>query len=321
MTPILASTYHTKIRHGIGDDAAVWQPSRSHYSVISTDVSVEGIHFRRNFATAVDVGFRALAINLSDLAAMGAKPVLATIALTLPREIDTPWIVAAYEGMAELARSSGIALVGGDISRGPMLSFGITVVGEVSPQRCVLRSGARIHDVVAVTGPLGRSRAGLALLEDPTLQSRVADAAFVEEALAAYRRPQPRLAYAKFLAASKHVNAMMDLSDGLSIDVARLGRASGCAVEIDLVPCAAPAVSVAKAAAVEAQAWALDGGDDYELLLTVDRRAFTHLARRFQAFFGTPLIAVGRCIAGSDNVLNLDGVRGELPKDGWDHLS
>ena len=279
------------------------------------------MHFRREYATAQDIGFRALAVNLSDLAAMGARPVLATIALTVPRDVEPAWIIDAYDGMAELAKRSRIALVGGDLSGGPALSFAVTVVGEVSPQRTRLRSGARVHDVIAVTGNLGRSRAGLALLEDSALAERIGDTARVADALAAYRRPEPRLAYAKFLAASAHVHAMMDLSDGLSLDVMRLARASACGAEIHHVPLAASTLAVAEAAQADARTWALDGGDDYELLLTVERRAFVHLSRRFMKMFGVPLIEVGRCVAGAKVTQRCDGAMLSLVAGGWDHFS
>jgi thiamine-monophosphate kinase len=317
---LLASTYHTKIYHGIGDDAAVWQPSRSHRSVISSDVSVEGVHFRREHASAADIGYRALAVNLSDLAAMGARPVLATIALTIPLDVTTDWLLDAYRGMVELALRSRIALVGGDISRGAALSFGITVVGEVSSTRLTMRSGARVHDVIAVTGPLGRSRAGLALLKDTTLVQRVGNEALIKDALQAHRRPEPRLDYAKFLSASAHVHAMMDISDGLSVDLLRMMRASKCGAVVNFVPSALATQSIAHAAETDAHEWALHGGEDFELLITVERRAFRHVSMRFEKYFSKPLLCIGYCREEEGCVEDKTGIFEPLVQGGWDHL-
>lgn len=289
--------------------------------MIATDLSVEEVHFRRRYASARDIGHRALAVNLSDLAAMGARPVLATIGLTIPSDVEREWLLEAYRGIAELAASSRIAVVGGDISRGPVLSFAITVVGEVSPTRLTLRSGARVRDILAVTGRLGRSRAGLALLEEPELRGCIKEAALLDDALQAHLRPQPRLAYGKFLAASAHVHAMMDLSDGLSLDLARLARASGCGALLTEVPLAASTEAIAGAANASARAWALRGGEDYELLIAVERRAFPHLAQRFAKHFGASLFPVGHCTEGDALIEEIDGEVRRLEIGGYDHLA
>ena len=158
---------------GIGDDAAAWQPSRSNRSVITTDALVEGVHFTRAAMSARDAGHRALAANLSDVAAMGARPVLATIALGFPPDTDPAWLLEAYDGIAALAKRARCAIAGGDLTRAPAIAFAITVVGEVRASNLKTRAGARPGDVVAVTGPLGASRAGLRLAVDrPDLAAR-----------------------------------------------------------------------------------------------------------------------------------------------------
>ncbi len=319
MAPLLATTHRPHIRYGLGDDAAVWQPSRSHRSVMSTDVSVEGVHFRRDFSSAQDIGFRVLAVSLSDLAAMGAKPVLATIAVTLPGDVTNDWLLTAYEGMVELARRTGTPLVGGDLSRGAALSFAVTVVGEVSPQRLALRSGARPRDVLAVTGALGRSQAGLALLQNPKLGHGLA-VDLANDALLAYRRPEPRLAYAKFLAASKHLHAMLDLSDGLSLDLQRLTQASACGATLTKIPIAASTQAIATAAKADALAWARDAGEDYELLCSIDRRAFPYLAHRFEQHFSAVLHPIGYCTPSKELVQLIDDTPQPLIAAGWDHF-
>jgi thiamine-monophosphate kinase len=300
---------------GIGDDAAAWQPSRSNRSVITTDALVENVHFRRDAMTPQAIGHRALAANLSDIAAMGARPVLATIALGIPADVDAQWVAACYEGIAALATSTRCAIAGGDITRAAELVFAITVVGEVRPSNLKTRAGARRGDIVAVTGPLGASRAGLRIaLDRPDL---AAHGAACREALRAFSMPVPRLREGKWLGGSRHVRALMDTSDGLSTDLARLCAASGVGARIDDVPIAPAAAEVAALTGDDAAAWALDGGEDFELLAAIDRRAFPHLAVRFRAHTGRELIAVGE-IVGGEGVRRADGAL--VPARGWDHL-
>lgn len=299
---------------GIGDDAAVWQPSRSRRSVITTDALVEGVHFTRDAMSGADAGHRALASNLSDIAAMGAKPVLATIAFGAGPGSDEAWILDCYRGIAALAERAGCAIAGGDIVRAPAIVLAITIVGEVRPSNLKLRSGMRAGDVIAVTGPLGGSRAGLAIAVDGILPANDPAAT---SALQAFRRPEPRLAEGRWFGASSHVHAMMDTSDGLSTDLARLARASGTGATIEHVPVAPAARAVAERSGADPAAWALDGGEDFELLLAVGARAFTHLAGRFAARFGRPLLRVGVATAEA-GIRHADGRT--VPSAGWDHL-
>jgi thiamine-monophosphate kinase len=297
---------------GIGDDAAVWQPSRSHRSVITTDALVEGVHFTRAAMSAADVGHRALASNLSDIAAMGAKPVLATIAFGTGAA-DEAWILECYRGIAALATRTGCAIAGGDIVRAPAITIAITIVGEVRPSNLKTRAGMHPGDAIAVTGPLGASRAGLAVAEG----AQPAGDADALAALQAFRTPEPRLAEGRWLAASRNVHAMMDTSDGLSTDLTRLAHASGTGATIETVPVAAAAQAIAQRAGANAEAWALDGGEDFELLVAVAARAFSHLAGRFHARFGRPLVRVG--VATSElGLRRADGA--PIVSAGWDHL-
>ncbi|HEY0393716.1 MAG TPA: thiamine-phosphate kinase [Candidatus Elarobacter sp.] len=299
---------------GIGDDAAAWQPSRSNRSVITTDALVEDVHFTRASMSAADVGWRALASNLSDIAAMGARPVLATVALAFPRDTDPAWVLACYDGIAALAARSRCAIAGGDLASASCIVVSITVVGEVRPSNLKTRSAARAGDVVAVTGPLGASRAGLRVAVDrPELAG---DARFAN-ALAAFRRPEPRLREGRWLGASRHVRAMMDISDGLSTDLARLCAASGAGATIENVPVHPAARAVAEATGDDADSWALGGGEDFELLATIDKRAYAHLAARFHAHFGRELLAVGR-ITDDAGLRFADGDR--IVPSGWDHF-
>ena len=311
---------------GIGDDAAAWQPSRSNRSVITTDALVEHVHFTRDAMSAEDAGWRALASNLSDVAAMGARPVLATIALGFPRDVEPDWILAFYDGIASLAKRARCAIAGGDLTRAPAIVVSITVVGEVRSTSLKTRDGARPGDIVAVTGPLGASAAGLRIARDRRGLDDHPDAAGasgaavhpgVRAALAAFRRPEPRLREGRWLGASRHVRAMMDLSDGLSTDLGRLCAASGSGAVIEQVPVHEAARHVAALTGDDAREWALGGGEDFELLAAVDRRAFRHLAGRFRAHFGRELLAVGRITEG-EGVRLADGT--PVAPSGWDHL-
>jgi thiamine-monophosphate kinase len=296
-----------------GDDAALWQPSRSHRSAISSDMLVEGVDFTRETISLEDTGWRAMASNLSDLAAMGARPVLATIALGFPEATPLEEVVELYRGLADCAGRFKLAVAGGDLSRADALTIAITVVGEVRAADAKTRSGGRPGDVLAVTGPLGAASAGLEL----TRKSESIGAELAQEALRAFRRPQPRIAEGRFLGASRNVRAMMDLSDGLSTDVHRLATASRCGATIESVPVAQAARALAQAREEDPQRFALAGGEDFELLAAIRPRAFENLATRYAARFGAKLYRVGVLREGSEVLWN--GV--PLPRSGWDHFS
>ncbi len=318
VTAIAALTAGTsRVLIGIGDDAAVWQPSRSQRSVISTDALIEGVHFSRAWMSPDDIGWRAMAANLSDLAAMAARPRLGTVALGVPPEWTSQALLECYGGMARCAQAFGLQIAGGDLVRAPVLTIAITVVGEVRPSNLKTRGGARPGDVIATTGALGASRAGLDLLQGAVqLEATLAAAA-----LAAHRAPQPRVAEGRWLGASAHVHAMMDCSDGLSTDLARMARASGVGASIERVPVADAAAAAAPALGMNPMAYALAGGEDFELLLAIEARAFAHLARRFNVRFGRPLERLGTVRADERVVMVNQGREEPIARTGWDHFS
>jgi thiamine-monophosphate kinase len=302
---------------GIGDDAAVWQPSRSHLSLITTDALVDGVHFLSASMDARSVGHRAMAANLSDVAAMGGRPILATVALGVAPPATEAWLLDCYRGMSALANAHAARIVGGDIVRAPAITLAITVVGEVARTRLLRRDRGRPGDVVALTGTLGASRAGLELVRRPLDVEPQARAA----ALARFLAPEPRLREGRWLAASANVHALMDSSDGLSTDLGRLARASGCGATVDLIPLDAAAEAVARAAGDDPRAYALDGGEDFELIAAVAPRAFPHLSKRFKARFGRPLLRIGRLHAEPGIRLREVCAERELSAAGWDHLA
>jgi thiamine-monophosphate kinase len=307
----------SRVLIGIGDDAAVWQPSRSQRSVISTDALIEGVHFSRAWMSPDDIGWRAMAANLSDLAAMAARPRLGTVALGIPPEWTPQALLECYAGMARCAKSYGLQIAGGDLVRAPVLTIAITVIGEVRASNLKTRNGARPGDVIASTGALGASRAGL----DVAKGAVHIDAALAARALEAHRLPQPRLAQGRWLGASRHVHAMMDCSDGLSTDLTRMAHASGLGVSIEHVPIADAASAAAAALGIDPMAYALAGGEDFELLLAIESRAFVHLARRFQARFGQALEWIGTVRADERIVMVNQGREEPIARTGWDHFS
>lgn len=261
----LPSSVHasSRIELGIGDDAAAWLPTPGRFSVITTDTLIEGTHFRLEWTDWRSLGHKLLAVNLSDIAAMGALPVLATITLALTGEERVSDLEEMYQGAATLAEPHGVAIVGGDIVRTPgPLALTVTAIGEAT--HLLKRQGAQPGDRLIVSGTLGASAAGMRLLEMPGIRARATTADLL---IAAHLRPNPRISLGHMLAAHGATSAM-DLSDGLLGDLPKILAASGVSARLDRtwVP-VLPAVR-----ALFPDDWlemAMRGGDDYELLATI----------------------------------------------------
>jgi thiamine-monophosphate kinase len=279
---------------GIGDDCAVLRPSPGHVLVATTDLLLEDVHFRRRHAEPADVGWKSLAVNLSDVAAMGAEPRWALVALACPPAVSMDEIEAFYEGLRGVATLHGVSVVGGDTSASPAgWVVNVTLLGETA-HAPLLRSGARPGDLVAVTGPLGRSAAGLAVLEAPGAPAGVA-AEHLADVTAAHLRPLPRVAEGRWLAAAGGVSAMMDLSDGLATDLGHVVEESGVGARVELarVPVSEGTRAVAAGLGRDALAWATGGGEDYELLLTCAPGDFARLTDGLARATGRRLYVVG----------------------------
>lgn len=297
------------VLEGVGDDAAVLDTNPP--TVIAHDMLVEGVHFRLQTTTPANLGEKALAVNLSDLAAMGATPVAAVVGLGVPPHLPAAAVAEIYRGMDRLAARHRMTIAGGDISRAPCLVVGVTVTGRMDDGvQPVLRRGARPGDLVCVTGPLGASAAGLALLEHPELASPERRAL-----LRSHRRPQPRVAEGRALAA-RGVHAMMDCSDGLALDSSRLAQASNVmiAIELERVPRAPGVDGVARAVGLAPDVFAATGGEDYELIVCIDPAALAAVRG------ATTLHTVGRVRRGPGALrLTRGGRTVSVPALGWQH--
>lgn len=300
---------------GIGDDAAIWRPSPGMSSVITTDALIEGTHFRLDWTDWRSLGHKMLAVNLSDVAAMGATAVLATITLGLTGEERVADLQAMYQGAAALAEPHGVVIGGGDIVRtsGPML-ISVTAIGEGT--RLLTRSGARPGDRIIVSGTIGAAAAGLRLLGRGG-----SDAATAELLVAAHLRPNPRLALGHVLAEGG-ATAAMDLSDGLLGDLPKLIQASGVGATIDarFVP-VLPSLR-----ALFPDDWlqlALRGGEDYELLATIAPDRLDALTRDAAAV-GATLTDIGEIVphdhAAPLTMNDLDGTAHAIRPGAFDHF-
>jgi thiamine-monophosphate kinase len=255
---------------GPGDDAAIVDVPDGRV-VVSTDLLIEGRHFRRDWSSGYDIGRKAAAQNLADIVAMGADPTALVVGLGLPADVTTGWLDALTDGFRDECAVVGASVAGGDIARSPTVVLGVTALGDLGGRRPVTRSGARPGDVVAVAGRLGHAAAGLALLTaEPGAGADTAGmAADREELVDAHRRPRPAYACGP-QAAGLGATAMLDVSDGLLQDLGHIAAASGVAISLDPAALPIPAILAEAAARLKADPleWVLTGGDDHALAAT-----------------------------------------------------
>jgi thiamine-monophosphate kinase len=296
---------------GVGDDAALLTVPEGAELVAAVDTIVAGRHFLED-SDARSIGHRALAVNLSDLAAMGAAPAWATLALTLP-SADPEWLERFSVGFSALAAEYAVALVGGDTTAGP-LTVSVQIMGHVPRGSALRRSGARAGDLLAVTGTLGDAGAGLALA---TRALATHDSSAAIELVRRFEYPAPRVEFG--LAARGIATAAMDLSDGLAGDLPKLAAASDLAahVEIERLPLSRALQSVTDPQ--QARDWALGAGDDYELLLAVPPDLFAGLAAR-AAQLNLRLTAIGELRRGNAVTWTRHGAEIDPRVRGYEHF-
>jgi thiamine-monophosphate kinase len=280
---------------GIGDDCAIFRQRGSPEDLLfTTDLLLEDVHFRRETHSAQDIGYKALARGLSDIAAMGGDPLFCLLSLAVPRWADQAWVDRFYTGFLQLARKTETPLAGGDLARTDRLACDVIVCGAVPMGQALLRSGARVGDAIYVSGLLGGSKLGLDCKKGRPWKRHL--------------RPEPRLELGQFLRKKLRATAAMDLSDGLSLDLHRLCAASGVSAEI-LTPLTFPAATFPGATLEQA----LHGGEDYELLFTV--RPKTPVPPNFK---NLPLTRIGTITHGRVGRVLLDGA--PLAQLGFDHF-
>ncbi len=309
------------LRLGIGDDAAVIATGGRTDWVVSCDAFIEGVHFVGEKHPADSVGYKSLARAASDLVAMGARPRLFLLTLALPARRSGAWLDRFLEGMSRAARELGMCLAGGDTSGSPTLSISITVLGEVISGKAVTRSGGRPGDIIYVSGGLGRAQLGLELVKNsgPRALKRILKDQFA--LVQPHLYPKVRVALGAWLGRRRVASAMMDISDGLSTDIARLCAASGVGARLwaERITCVAIPGGIAKQIGKlepDPLEMALNGGDDYELLFTVP-------PRRVKRLRGAPgfreIAAIGEIERGKQiTLVGADGCARRLPPRGWD---
>jgi thiamine-monophosphate kinase len=290
---------------GIGDDCAVLCVPPGHQALITTDFSLEGVHFRRKWHSAESVGHRCLARGLSDIAAMGGVPIAVFVSLALPRDLAPLWVDGFANGLLKLASRQGVSLAGGDTAQSPGgVLADVMVVGSVPKGRAILRSGARAGDRIYVSGKLGGSAATLGLLLEKSRRK------LVPREFAAHFFPEPRIDVGKFLQEKRLASAMIDISDGLSTDLAHICEESevGAEIQAEEIPLARIDEQLVNLHA------ALHGGEDYELLFTSNKRIPPRIA-------GIPITQIGEIRRDRRMILiNKKGVPTKFKVRGWEHF-
>ncbi|HEY9649930.1 MAG TPA: thiamine-phosphate kinase [Coleofasciculaceae cyanobacterium] len=284
----------------VGDDAAVLSSLELGQSlVVTTDVLVDGVHFSDRTTSPQDVGWRAAAVNLSDLAAMGATPLGITVGLSITGDTSVSWVEGVYQGLTQCLQEYNTEIVGGDVVRSPLVSLAITAFGQVSPPRIIRRSAAKVGDAIVVTGVHGASRAGLELLLNPELGQNLSKDER-SHLIQAHQRPKPRLDVLPILwkvldsqslppltppyqgeeAKSKIQVAGMDSSDGLADAVLQICRCSGVGAKIERTQIPVPPLLNQFVSPEQLIDWALYGGEDFELVLCLPPEAAEALVKR-----------------------------------------
>lgn len=312
----------TSVIVGIGDDAAVTAYAPGHHVVTTTDMLVEGVHFRTDTIDDRSLGYKSLAVSISDIAAMGGRPRHAVISLALPVAIDVERLEALYEGVRDVCVAFDTHVIGGDVVKtgGPFV-ISVTLLGEVETGRALLRSTARPGDLVFVTGTVGGSAAGLDYIEHGNGLDVSLDTA--DHLLRCHQRPEPQVRAGRSLLASGGCTSANDVSDGLASELNEIAKMSGVrlVVQAGQIPMHEAAVSYAKQRGRDPLDWALFGGEDYQLVGTLDPAKAGDVQNLF-AKEGLPLTIIGRVVEGCGVTLAApDGGEREISPKGYNHFA
>ncbi|MBT3351347.1 MAG: thiamine-phosphate kinase [Nitrospinaceae bacterium] len=306
---------------GIGDDAAVLDAGDGKCWVVSCDAQVQGTHFPKTGASGFSVGHKGLAVNISDVASMGARPLYALISLGVTDDTSLEFLDEVYEGINAKAEQWGLAVVGGNVTRteGPFF-IDVFITGEVARENLLLRSGARPGDLILVTGNLGDAAAGFYILNHPELKIGYESRTMLTFA---HQRPQPRVREAQAISALCKATAMMDISDALAGDVEHICKASevGAVIWEHELPISTAALDLASIVQVDPKEWALYGGEDYQLLLTAPVSEVPALQEAVRSVGGGSLTPIGEILLPSEGIL-IKKRSGTEPLEvkSWDHF-
>lgn len=309
-----------KVLVGIGDDAAVIKGAGERDLLVCCDLMVEGVHVRTEWTPPRLLGRKALAVNLSDIAAMGGVPKFAMVSIALPGKFSSEFIDEIFLGLFDLADASGVSIVGGDTSSSPDSFFiDVSVIGDCENGRAVTRGGAQVGDIIYVSGSLGASALGLSLLEEGV---RLEDDSNFQDALLKHLAPEPRLSLGRAIGEAGLASAMIDISDGLSTDLWHLLDESDCGAVIHAgaIPIAESvrrsSPSACSAAGLQL---ALNSGEEYELLFTVTPERSLEIAELSNAI-EVPITCIGEIVASRELQLETGGRLEPLPPSGYEHV-
>lgn len=294
---------------GIGDDCAILPPS-SEELLFSTDLLMEGVHFLRNESSPEDVGWKAAAVNFSDIAAMGGTPVATFLSIAIPKDAQGEWAERFIQGYAEISHLYGVPLLGGDTTSSLRdIAVNVGVMGRCEPGKALTRDQARVGDTVYVTGPLGDSAAGL-----QAILNKIPRTQAVEQLIRRHKRPIPQVEAGKALLQTGSVHAMMDVSDGIASDLRHILKASGvgAVVAFDRLPCSEEMATVCKEQGWNRYELAVSGGEDFELLFTGSDGLEKQL--------DFPIYPIGTVVAGKDLIWTIDNEPVEADFTGYKHF-
>lgn len=304
---------------GIGDDCAVIPDHPNKAWLVTTDALVEGVHFLKEQIPALDLGYKTIAVNVSDIAAMGGLPQYAFLTIALPKNVECQWACHVLQGMKMACQEWDIQLLGGDtVGSKRDLFLNLTLIGSADLHHIKYRHDAKPTDIICVTGYLGNAGAGLQALQD-----HIATTTNVQDLIQAHFHPYPHLQQGVWLASKSGVHAMMDISDGLDCDLKRLIKSSCCGavIEASKLPFSKALVETSLDHQWDPLKFALTGGEDYCLLVTVSQESFPAIQSSFQEKFGSPLYAIGKM---TDQIGQLDyhenGVLIQLNYTNFDHF-